>query len=283
VKVKAILSDYDGTLCPTASITHKKDQNRIPSALAQILREISLKMPLCIVSSKDLDFLTETISFSRVLSCIMGIETIVIEDHDATPARINPKFRRKLSADISVLCASSEALETLAIHFESESDFQGIAVERKRTSDGIVAGITIDWRNLDRWSDRKKAVEHTVGATLAGLQRVPSPLNLLVQKYSDHPFIDIYSAECNKGTGFDAVMIELSAEGISTKDVLYLGDSENDNPAFRKAGISIGIRSDRRINPELDCTHYLAFDGLAAFLAKLKENHFDFSPSLLTH
>lgn len=37
------------------------------------------------------------------------------------------------------------------------------------------------------------------------------------------------------------------------KDGLYLGDSENDNPAFRKAGVSIGVRSDSRIIPKLEC------------------------------
>jgi phosphoserine phosphatase len=30
---------------------------------------------------------------------------------------------------------------------------------------------------------------------------------------------------------------------------MYLGDSENDNPAFRKADVSIGVRSDERLNP----------------------------------
>lgn len=37
------------------------------------------------------------------------------------------------------------------------------------------------------------------------------------------------------------------------KDGLYLDDSENDNPAFRKAGVSIGVRSDSRIIPKLEC------------------------------
>jgi phosphoserine phosphatase len=36
---------------------------------------------------------------------------------------------------------------------------------------------------------------------------------------------------------------------------MYLGDSENDNPAFRKADVSIGVRSDERLNPILDCKY----------------------------
>jgi soluble P-type ATPase len=33
--------------------------------------------------------------------------------------------------------------------------------------------------------------------------------------------------------------------------IIYLGDSENDNPDFRKADISIGVISDNRLNPKL--------------------------------
>jgi phosphoserine phosphatase len=40
--------------------------------------------------------------------------------------------------------------------------------------------------------------------------------------------------------------------------VMYLGDSENDNPAFRKADTSIGIRSDPKLNPKLDCDYVLS-------------------------
>lgn len=42
-------------------------------------------------------------------------------------------------------------------------------------------------------------------------------------------------------------------------NVMYLGDSENDNPAFRKSDISIGIRSDPRLNPMLNCKYMLDF------------------------
>ena len=37
---------------------------------------------------------------------------------------------------------------------------------------------------------------------------------------------------------------------------MYLGDSENDNPAFEKAGVSIGVRSDERLNPTKLQIHY---------------------------
>jgi hypothetical protein len=50
-----------------------------------------------------------------------------------------------------------------------------------------------------------------------------------------------------------------------TKDLLSR-DSENDNPAFRKADVSIGVRSDKRVNPKLDSKYTIEFSELAAFL-----------------
>ena len=63
---------------------------------------------------------------------------------------------------------------------------------------------------------------------------------------------------------------------------MYLGDSENDNPAFRKSGISIGIRSDARLNPMLDCKYMLDFNQLPLFLRGLIDNNCMFSEELLS-
>lgn len=62
---------------------------------------------------------------------------------------------------------------------------------------------------------------------------------------------------------------------------MYLGDSENDNPAFKKADISIGINSDTRLKPILKCKYNLKFENLPTFLKNLKNNNFEFSESLL--
>ena len=64
-------------------------------------------------------------------------------------------------------------------------------------------------------------------------------------------------------------------------NVLYLGDSENDNPAFKKADISIGIKSDSRIKTTLECKYYLDYENLALFLNRLANNKFGFSEDLL--
>jgi phosphoserine phosphatase len=62
---------------------------------------------------------------------------------------------------------------------------------------------------------------------------------------------------------------------------MYLGDSENDNPAFKKTDISIGVRSDEQLNRKLDCRYLISFNQLPKFLRNLLKNDFNFSERLL--
>lgn len=63
--------------------------------------------------------------------------------------------------------------------------------------------------------------------------------------------------------------------------ILYVGDLENDNPAFIKAWISIGVRSDERLKPKFDCQYSVDYDRLAAFLRLLRDNDFQFKDHVL--
>ena len=65
------------------------------------------------------------------------------------------------------------------------------------------------------------------------------------------------------------------------KKIMCLGDSDNDNPAFTKADLSIDVRSDDKLNPKLSCTKILKFDMLSIFLKRLMENNFLFSDNIL--
>jgi hypothetical protein len=55
------------------------------------------------------------------------------------------------------------------------------------------------------------------------------------------------------------------------QNIMYLGDSENDNPAFRNAAVSIVILSDIRLKPKLSCKHNIWFNNLPIFLKGLLE------------
>jgi hypothetical protein len=209
----------------------------------------------------------------------MGIETVVFRNRRSS----RTIEKRILHADLQVLQLKSEALEAIAEEITSYKEFSHVLVERKHTSDGILAGLTVDWRHLgDDWSYYSSAVNHFISRMVANLGKPPVPVvDIYVQKYSTHPFVDIYSTECNKGMAFDTVISELEYTSVDIKGTLYLGDSENDNPAFRKAGISIGIRSDARLNPKLDCSYFLGYEQLSSFLMKLRNNDYLFSDELL--
>jgi HAD superfamily hydrolase (TIGR01484 family) len=277
-RVKAIVSDYDGTLVPTAHVKNTST-NAIPTELEEILGNIFAEIPVSIISTKDFEFLSKKVTFARVLSCIMGIETLVLTTH-SFPRIIE---KRILHADLAALQMNSKVLEAIAEEVTSHREFSDLIVEHKHTSEGILAGLTVDWRHhlIDDWSYYKEAINNLISRMVANLKKPPVPIDVYVQKYSTHPFVDIYSAECNKGMAFDTVISERTNISVDGKAVLYLGDSENDNPAFRKAGISIGIRSDPRLKPKLDCSYFLDYEQLTSFLMKLRNNGYLFSDELL--
>ena len=81
-QIDAILSDYDGTLCSTTSVRSSINiVDTIPQELEQILRRISEHIPVCIISSKDFLFLHKRTRFADILSCVLGIETVVHNSH----------------------------------------------------------------------------------------------------------------------------------------------------------------------------------------------------------
>lgn len=76
-KVHAILTDYDGTLVPTADAKNLQT-NAVTSELEDILEKICSEIPVCVISTKDYEFLKNKTAFAGVLSCMMGIETLVL-------------------------------------------------------------------------------------------------------------------------------------------------------------------------------------------------------------
>ena len=48
--------------------------NQIPPDLEKVLWDISAKIPVCILSTKDFGFLRKKVQFAKIVSCIMGLE-----------------------------------------------------------------------------------------------------------------------------------------------------------------------------------------------------------------
>jgi HAD superfamily hydrolase (TIGR01484 family) len=289
LRISVIISDYDGTLCPTASL--KGVNNQIPPDLEKVLWDISAKIPVCILSTKDFGFLRKKVQFAKIVSCIMGLEIFELAtlesraanvDIDLVPnsknyVSIKGEFSNVISQyrllDVKTLVKNSMLLKKLSDKIEKE--FQDISIEPKYNYvDGILVAISLDYRQIQKWEHYKTNIEPYV---LISIQQfvLSLPNDLFVQTYSDHPFIDIYSMQLDKGQAIDAIfhLLNLSKE----QKVLYLGDSENDNPAFRKADLSIGIRSDERVKTKLDSDYVIQFNELTPFLQKLYAEDFVFN------
>jgi hypothetical protein len=147
-----------------------------------------------------------------------------------------------------------------------------------------LAGITIDYRHLKDWKLYKKKLDVPLNKMIQKYKSLSSisRTSLYIQKYSSHPFLDVYAVYCDKGMAFDLIATSnLNPEDNGELSILYLGDSEKDNPAFRKASIFVGITSDKRLTPKLDCQYLIEFKQLSDFLKRLEENKCIFSESLL--
>jgi hydroxymethylpyrimidine pyrophosphatase-like HAD family hydrolase len=308
LRIAAILSDYDGTLCPTGSL-RSQNNNAIPGELESILWTISKRIPVCIVSSKDFNFLHKKTRFANIISCILGIETLVLSRHepptntsnkecvikDPDTSNLSCVKSSQLSLDPEILQNNSQVLANLAEDIELEFNGQ-VFVERKFATasrlagrEAILAGVTIDWRHLKYWESFKKTTEPLLDEMInkhteqRSMFTSPSA-KLYIQTYSSHPFIDVYAIKCDKSLAFDNVMSNISHVWKSNNEneghILYLGDSENDNPAFNMADVSIGIKSDERLSPNLECQYSINFHQLSTFLKGLQANDFVFSGDL---
>lgn len=290
MKISAILSDYDGTLCPTSSLTLS---NSLPEDIHNILLEISKFIPVCIVSSKDFHFLDSCVNFAMIISSIMGIETFLLQkgtkefnynfksEEFSDPVElsneiINNNLHRYRIKQKEKLSENSSIIEELSSVISK--NFHDIKILQKYTyKDKILAGVSFDYRHLLKWENYKMNIEPRITDKIYEYIKINSPLTntLHIQTYLTHPFLDIYSIDCNKGNVVTEVRKLLNLG--SNKNILYLGDSENDNPAFRKADLSISIKSDERINTKLDSHYSLEFNELSYFLIKLYKENFNFN------
>ncbi|MGZ5484528.1 MAG: HAD-IIB family hydrolase [Nitrososphaeraceae archaeon] len=289
MKIAAILSDYDGTLCPTTSLS-----NALPADLYNILLEISKVIPVCIVSSKDFHYLDSCVSFAVIISSIMGIETFLLQKNKkdfnynfvnyeeiSDPIELKnkitsynlPRYRIKYKEK---LIQNSHMLEDLSSVISK--NFHDIKILKKYThKEKLLAGVSFDYRHILKWESYKMNIEPRIIDKIYEFLNINSlpPNTLHIQTYLTHPFLDIYSIDCNKGDVVTDVRTLLNLG--DNKNILYLGDSENDNSAFRKADLSITIKSDERLNTKLDSHYSLEFNELSYFLIKLYKENFNFT------
>jgi HAD superfamily hydrolase (TIGR01484 family) len=290
MKISAILSDYDGTLCPTSSLTLS---NSLPEDIHNILLAISKFIPVCIVSSKDLQSLDSCVNFALIISSIMGIETFILhketkefKNNFKSEALFNSKEVKREILNNNLFTSSVKQKEKLIensfileeLSLMISKNFYDLKILRKYTyKEKILAGVSFDYRHLLKWENYKSNIEPRIIDKIYEFIKKNSPQTntLHIQTYLTHPFLDIYSIDCNKGNVVAELRKLLNLD--INKNILYLGDSENDNPAFRKADLSINIKSDERLNTKLDSHYSLEFNELSYFLIKLYKENFHFT------
>ncbi len=288
MQISSILSDYDGTLSSTTYPNSDNNTGRLTNChnqieLDRVLWEISRKRNIAIVSTKDFNFLHDRTRFANIISCMMSIETVILKHIDSAMCYKNScVLKSMLNINFKILYKNSQKLESIIDRISSQ--FNNVYIYRKLTFKGnLLGGVTIDWRHLHEWNSIKNKIEQEV-------LRISNQINeraeypLFVQTYSSHPFVDIYSTFCSKDIAYDIIcniILDSNVNKLKNKNVLYLGDSENDNPAFRKADVSIGVKSNKRLNPKLDCQYWINFSQLPKFLMNLLKNDFNFCEKLI--
>ena len=290
MKISAIVSDYDGTLCPTTSIY---SNNHIPQDLHNILLDISKHIPVCIITSKEFSFIEPNIDFAKIVSCLMGVETFIfsqkddkqdsgnLQEQNQIYFRSNSNIIRK-NGIIKYFIKQNDKIVKNSILLEKlasliSENFNGIKIFKKYTyREKQLAGFSIDYRHLLNWENFKSLIEPRILDKITEYQKIHTARtdNFYIQSYLTHPFLDIYSIYHNKGEILSDICSLLQ---LNNKKILYLGDSENDNSAFKGADLSINIKSDQRIDTKLDSNYTLDFNELGNFLIKLQNENFNFN------
>ena len=250
-KVAAIFSDYDGTLCP---LELRREDAFLSPRLRRLLVKASKRIPLGIVTTKDLDFIKERIPFVRGISATCGLEMqvddrIILDERTRQPNKnLENAYRECVSKILQVR--------------------ENIVIERKVSDDGHLLAFCLDWRLARNWEEA-----HRQAVPLLAFCREQA---LYVVESEISPFANVYPMQIDKGTAF----LKLKTEMAVTGPVMFWGDSEADNPAFQLAEISVGIKH-TRIMPALQCKYRLEFVELETFLSSLIDADFDFQEDML--
>ncbi len=162
----AILSDFDGTLCPTSGIEYTYNSSDfIPRSIEDILYMISLTVPIAIITSKDFDFIyPKTRKFAKILSCILGLEMFVLDDRQQISLNKDiPNENKKVpTEDIAIkdrislfdhemLSINPHMLNEITSYLEKK--YHAMKVEKKflKGEENLLGGITLDWRHDSNW------------------------------------------------------------------------------------------------------------------------------------
>jgi len=247
VRVKCLSSDYDGTISP---INASRVESRVPLQTRVMLREIGNSLPISIITMKDLPFIIPRTPFAQAWSAIGGLEM-----------RIGKRVL-KYGPSEHMLTNISLSIDYARSHISSK----GVEIEEKQDSEGRTIAFCVDWRRAEDPKAARQEAECVATYCKA--------LGLKLIKYETQPFYDVYPVAPDKGEALRWTLGELAVKN----GVLYLGDSEIDNSAFRASNISLGVTNDESPLRALDCDYIVKFELVPDFLYALVANDLLFTP-----
>lgn len=214
-RIGALFTDIDGTLIPP---TVKREEARLDEEIKDKLMKLSERIKIAAITTKDYSFARRILPFAHAWAVVGGIEIVT---------RDGRRFLEEVAKDLR------EEIKQITRMAEEKSGEYGITVEKKMLSDGVnLAGICLDWR----YSEKREEAERFSKE----LAKHASGIGLNAILYPSRPYVDIYVGRIDKGRALDKLRHILKVDG----QIVYLGDSEADNPAFREADISVGIIHD---------------------------------------
>jgi trehalose-6-phosphatase len=198
---------------------------------------------------KDLPFVIPRTPFAHAWSAIGGLEM-----------RIGKRTLKRECLE-HMLPSVSLAFDYAKSHITSA----GVEIEEKQDSEGRTVAFCIDWRQTKDSKTAKQEAECVATYCEA--------LKLGVIRYERQPFYDVYPVAPDKGWALQEMLNELAVKS----GVLYLGDSEMDNSAFKVSNVSLGVIHDKTPLETLDCDYLVEFEYVPDFLNALLASNLLFS------
>jgi hypothetical protein len=215
-----------------------------------VLYQISRRIPVAVITTKDLAFVVKRTPFAHAWVGLGGLE-IKIGDVVTRASCL-----RKMTTHL-----------TTALKYAKGFSGNDLIIEEKRDSEGATVAFSVDWRRAE---NRCRAEERAL-KIISYCETLP----IVSIKYEGQPFFDVFPCPVNKGKA----LLKLKQKLGLRNGILYMGDSSVDNAAFEAADIAVGVIHEETPD-NLVCEYYVKFEDVTTFLQGLLKNRFRFSLKL---
>lgn len=247
IPVKALFLDYDGTI---SRLNVSMSESMVPLETVNILKEIKEKIPVSVITTKDLSFIEKKTPFANAWSGLGGLETKI--GNAVNSVLCPPEKMRYLNAGLK---------------YAKNLSGNGFTVEEKRNSEGAIVAFSVDWRRVEKSRDAPRRATKIISYC--------ETLPIFTIKYQRQPFFDVFACPINKGKA----LLKLKRKLGLWDGVLYMGDSTIDNTAFEAADVSVGVINEETPD-DLSCDYFVRYEYVATFLRALFRRGLVFSPRL---